>query len=166
MANRVAKRIMLNPMKEPHRPPVDPICTGTFVVWPRAAYCSPSPGFVSPYRGFPVSVSVLHFLTMSSASFHTNPVLTIGPIVIGTMLNAAVLGACAMQIIRYPSILCDGKRLDWLSLLVVWVFVIGMYQVFSSGAVLWHYVVDNFGNVIALRSAPWTYTSLPIFTAL
>ena len=75
-----------------------------------------------------------------------------------------MFGVCFLQFVEYLS---AGYKDNWkLVALLVWVTLIDIYQTGSTVALMWHYVVDNFSNVIALASSPWTYASLPIFSTL
>ncbi|THH08635.1 hypothetical protein EW145_g2555 [Phellinidium pouzarii] len=88
----------------------------------------------------------------------------VGPLVIGTVVNAFVFGICVLQYIDYFS---SGYKDDWkLLTLLVWVLAIDIFQSGATVAILWHYVVENFANVASLADSPWMYASLPIFSTL
>ncbi|KAH8111605.1 hypothetical protein DFH11DRAFT_1512845 [Phellopilus nigrolimitatus] len=90
--------------------------------------------------------------------------LLVGPLLIGVVVNAFVFGICIMQLVEY---FLGRHRDSWkLVALLAWVFSIDVFQVASSVAMLWHYVVANFTNPAALASGPWEYATLPIFNAL
>ena len=90
--------------------------------------------------------------------------LVVGPLLIGTVVNAFVFGVCFLQFLDY---FAAGYKDDWkLVALLVWVTVIDVYQTGSTVALMWYYVVDNFANVAALATGPWLYASLPIFSTL
>lgn len=58
--------------------------------------------------------------------------------------------------------LCVSSR----RILLVWVFAVDSFQVGSSVAMLWHYVVANFTNPEVLLTGPWEYATLPILSSL
>lgn len=90
--------------------------------------------------------------------------LVVGPLLIGTVVNAFVFGICFLQFVEYLS---SGYKDNWkLVALLYWVTLIDIYQTGSTVALMWHYVVDNFANVPALGASPWTYATLPIFSTL
>ncbi|KAL5501154.1 hypothetical protein ACEPAH_9541 [Sanghuangporus vaninii] len=90
--------------------------------------------------------------------------LAVGPLLIGVVLNALVFGVCIMQLVSY---LMAGYRDGWRMIsLLGWIYAIDTFQVCSSVSMLWHYVVDNFANPIALAFSPWEYATLPIFSSL
>ncbi|KAL5527218.1 hypothetical protein ACEPAG_6009 [Sanghuangporus baumii] len=90
--------------------------------------------------------------------------LVVGPLLIGTVVNAFVFGICFLQFLDY---FAAGYKDDWkLVTLLVWVTIIDIYQTGSTVALMWYYIVDNFANVSALAAGPWTYASLPIFSTL
>ncbi|KAL5513956.1 hypothetical protein ACEPAG_2717 [Sanghuangporus baumii] len=90
--------------------------------------------------------------------------LVVGPLLIGVVVNALVFGVCVMQLVSY---LMSGYRDGWLVIsLLGWIYAIDTFQVCSSVSMLWHYVVDNFANPIALAFSPWEYATLPIFSSL
>ncbi|KAL5512087.1 hypothetical protein ACEPAG_3608 [Sanghuangporus baumii] len=90
--------------------------------------------------------------------------LIIGPLLIGTVVNAFVFGICFLQLLHY---FAAGYKDDWkLVTLLIWVTIIDIYQTGSTVALLWYYIVENFTNFSALATGPWTYASLPIFSTL
>ena len=100
----------------------------------------------------------------AAAAAAVNFDLVVGPLLIGTVVNAFVFGVCFMQFIEY---LTSGYKDNWkLITLLYWVVLIDIYQTGSTVALMWHYVVDNFANVSALGASPWTYATLPIFGSL
>ncbi|KAH8105583.1 hypothetical protein DFH11DRAFT_1691977 [Phellopilus nigrolimitatus] len=101
---------------------------------------------------------------MSSAGASTSLDLIIGPLLLGTVFDAFVLGICVIQVKTYVS---SGYKDDWkLVALLTWVILIDTFQSGAATAMLWHYVVDNFSNVAALGASPWEYATLPIFSSL
>ncbi|KAL5480519.1 hypothetical protein ACEPAI_1789 [Sanghuangporus weigelae] len=90
--------------------------------------------------------------------------LLVGPLLIGVVVNALVFGVCVMQLVSY---LMSGYRDGWRVIsLLGWIYAIDTFQVCSSVSMLWHYVVDNFANPVALAFSPWEYATLPIFSSL
>ncbi|KAL5512112.1 hypothetical protein ACEPAG_3633 [Sanghuangporus baumii] len=88
----------------------------------------------------------------------------VGPLLIGTIVNAFVLGICFLQFLHY---FAAGYKDDWkLVTLLIWVTIIDIYQTGLMVALMWYYIIDNFANVTALATGPWTYVSLPIFSTL
>lgn len=100
----------------------------------------------------------------ASAALAVNYNLVVGPLLIGTVVNAFVFGICFLQLFEYFQ---SGYKDNWkLVALLIWVTIIDIYQTGSTIALMWHYVVTNFANIPALLSSPWTYASLPIFSTL
>ena len=83
---------------------------------------------------------------------------------VGTVVNAFVFGVCFLQFVEYLS---AGYRDNWkLVALLFWVISIDVFQTGATVALMWHYVVANFANPVALLASPWTYASVPIFSTL
>ncbi|EJC99555.1 uncharacterized protein FOMMEDRAFT_160627 [Fomitiporia mediterranea MF3/22] len=90
--------------------------------------------------------------------------LLVGPLLIGVVVNALVFGVCVMQLISY---FLAGYRDNWKVIgMLSWIYIIDAFQVATSVSMLWHYIVHNFANPIALASSPWEYATLPIFSSL
>ncbi|KAL5501149.1 hypothetical protein ACEPAH_9536 [Sanghuangporus vaninii] len=95
---------------------------------------------------------------------HTGYQLIVGPLLVGVIINTMVFGASIMQLVTYFS---SGFKDNWWILgMLIWMYAIDAFQVCSSVAMLWHYVVKNFAVPSALSSDPWEYAMLPIFSSI
>ncbi|KAJ6483494.1 hypothetical protein C8R47DRAFT_1073286 [Mycena vitilis] len=85
---------------------------------------------------------------------------TLGPLLVAVVLNSVVYGACCLQFFEYAT---TPSRDSWMiKCLVAWIAVVDTFSVCSSTSLLWHYAIDNFGNLAVLVTAPWQYNVLPI----
>ncbi|KAL5493008.1 hypothetical protein ACEPAI_4456 [Sanghuangporus weigelae] len=90
--------------------------------------------------------------------------LIVGPLLVGVVINTMVFGASIMQLVTYFS---SGFKDNWWILgVLMWMYAIDAFQVCSSVAMLWHYVVKDFAIPSSLSSASWEYAMLPIFSSI
>ncbi|KAJ7656533.1 hypothetical protein DFH06DRAFT_1328807 [Mycena polygramma] len=99
---------------------------------------------------------------MSSESSIVNSAL--GPVIVAVVLNSVLYGICCLQFFEYATTTNRDSRLTkWL---VAWIAIVDTFSVCNSASLLWHYAVDNFGNIEVLVQTPWQYNLLSASTAL
>ncbi|KAI0745427.1 hypothetical protein C8Q76DRAFT_703618 [Earliella scabrosa] len=88
----------------------------------------------------------------------------LGAVVVGVGVNAFFYGFSVLQFVQYRTRLF---RDSWTTqLLVTWTFVIDTAHTVALCWLLWSYIVDNWTNPIYLTSAPWPFTTTPLFLAV
>ncbi|KAJ6481202.1 hypothetical protein C8R47DRAFT_1284199 [Mycena vitilis] len=99
---------------------------------------------------------------MSSESSIVNSAL--GPVIVAVVLNSVLYGICCLQFYEYATTPNRDRRLTkWL---VARIAIVDTFSVCNSASLLWHYAVDNFGNIEVLVQTPWQYNLLSASTAL
>ncbi|KAF8193682.1 hypothetical protein BJ912DRAFT_901458 [Pholiota molesta] len=99
------------------------------------------------------------------AAFPDDFRLVVGPLLIGTVLNAFLYGICLLQFVHYWE---HSKMTDTIviKLLVNWTFWLDTFHTCSLLYMLWVYVVENFNNPQYLLTALWPFSATPIVTSL
>ncbi|KAI0779782.1 hypothetical protein C8Q74DRAFT_715248 [Fomes fomentarius] len=88
----------------------------------------------------------------------------LGAVVIGVGINAFFYGFSVLQFVQYRTRLFRDGHLT--QLLVTWTFLIDTTHTVALCWLLWSYIVDNFTNPSYLTSAPWPFTTTPLFLAV
>ncbi|KAI0743852.1 hypothetical protein C8Q80DRAFT_864352 [Daedaleopsis nitida] len=88
----------------------------------------------------------------------------LGAVVVGLGVNAFFYGFSALQFVQYRTRLFRDSALT--QLLVTWTFLIDTVHTIALCWLLWSYIIDNFENPLYLTSAPWPFTTTPLFLAV
>ncbi|KAJ7677752.1 hypothetical protein DFH06DRAFT_559940 [Mycena polygramma] len=93
-----------------------------------------------------------------------NPVTAIGPFFFGNTLNWLLLGLLWMQVYRYW---CNyPKDKVYIKIFVYTVFTIDLLQTGFTTHAAWWFMIQNWGNVSVIQSAPRTISAIPIACGL
>ncbi|KAF9552857.1 hypothetical protein CPC08DRAFT_714242 [Agrocybe pediades] len=90
--------------------------------------------------------------------------LTLGPLVIGILLNAFIYGICVLQFSTYWE--STSKDRPIIKLLVGWTFLLDTFHTSALLYMLWIYVVVHFNDPDFLNSTLWPFSLTPIVTTL
>ncbi|KAF8871200.1 hypothetical protein CPB85DRAFT_1445710 [Mucidula mucida] len=88
----------------------------------------------------------------------------IGPLLLGAVGNAFLMGACASQYVQYFSFGFKDSRLIVATLL--WLALVDILFTANSIILVWQYVIDNFNDPTVLQRTTWNFNMVPIFTTL
>ncbi|KAG8769324.1 hypothetical protein FRC12_005031 [Ceratobasidium sp. 428] len=84
--------------------------------------------------------------------------LSLGPILLGTMLNVWLYGIMVTQTtVYYVSFKKDHK---WIKLLVAYLFVIDTLNTIFDIGLVWRYTITFFGNLEEIIHSSWCKLSL------
>jgi len=83
----------------------------------------------------------------------------LGPLVLGSHLNAFLLGFVIIQVYQYFT----ARRKDriWVRLLVLYLLVMETFAVVLDILVVWNYTVTHFGDPSVFMRSTWSYTLVP-----
>ncbi|KAJ8518912.1 hypothetical protein ONZ45_g4084 [Pleurotus djamor] len=88
----------------------------------------------------------------------------IGPLFIGIILNWSLLGILAVQFCTYVQI--GTRDLLAIKVFVVFVMILDIMQTVFTTHLSWNFLVENWGDIHAILSPPWTTTTISIMGGL
>lgn len=99
---------------------------------------------------------------LANPSFPAEVNRVLGPIVIASLVNAVIYGACVVQFWTYYT---SKMEKNWrINVLVNWVFILDTFHTIALCYMLWEYTVTNFNNPTYLLTADWPFLITPVVT--
>ncbi|KAF5349977.1 hypothetical protein D9756_009207 [Leucocoprinus leucothites] len=97
---------------------------------------------------------------LANPSFPAEVNRVLGPIVIASLVNAVIYGACVVQFWTYYT---SKMEKNWrINVLVNWVFILDTFHTIALCYMLWEYTVTNFNNPTYLLTADWPFLITPV----
>ncbi|KAJ7112896.1 hypothetical protein C8R44DRAFT_881948 [Mycena epipterygia] len=94
-----------------------------------------------------------------------DPILLVGPLFIGTILNWALLGALVIQLYNYYSYFRITDRI-FVKILVYSVATLEFCQTAFITHVVWQQVISQWGDFTVLATSPWTSSATPVLNGV
>ncbi|KAG9118715.1 hypothetical protein FRC07_006639, partial [Ceratobasidium sp. 392] len=90
--------------------------------------------------------------------------LSLGPIILGTMLNVWLYGIMVTQTaVYYVTYKTDRTWIKWM---VAWLFVIDTLNTFFDIGLVWRYTITLFGNLEEIVHSHWLFNVEPVMTTM
>ncbi|KAG8741270.1 hypothetical protein FRC10_003051 [Ceratobasidium sp. 414] len=88
--------------------------------------------------------------------------LTLGPLVVGTVLNVWLYGIMITQTAMYYATYAADQK--WIRWMVAWLFAIDTLNTIFDIALVWRYTVTFFGDLEAITHSHWLLNIEPVMT--
>ncbi|KAF9024648.1 hypothetical protein BDZ89DRAFT_1135926 [Hymenopellis radicata] len=88
----------------------------------------------------------------------------LGPLLIGAVVYALLLGVCSVQYFTYFTSGFNDSKVMFVT--VIWMAIVDVLLTMYSVAVLWHYLIEHFADTSVLQSGCWNLNLLPLLSTL